>query len=95
MEQTLLSRKDLAKRWRFTDTKVISNYEADGIIKRVQGIPTPRYSLYEIEKIETLGQNINPLSPMERRRLERRIEDLEKKLSLYRIKVQNAKVALD
>lgn len=45
----LLSRQTLAKRWDFTSTQVIENYEAQGIITRVPNLPTPRYSLDEIE----------------------------------------------
>lgn len=94
MEKTLLSRQDLAGRWGFT-TNAIINYESEGLITRIPDIPSPRYALSEILKIENLGKDVNPLSPIERRRLERRIEDLEKELSFYKTKVQNAKMALD
>lgn len=94
MEQTLLSRQDLAKRWGFESTRAIEKYEQNGIIKRVTGIPIPRYSLYEIEKLETLGQDINPLSPLERRRLEKKVEDLEKELTLYKEKFTNIKMLM-
>lgn len=90
--QTLISRQDLSKRWGFNSTKVIENYELNGIIKRVPNIPTPRYSLYEIEKIEMLGLDLNPLSPLERRRFEKRVEDLEKELNFYKEKFDNAKM---
>ena len=87
--QTLLSRQDLAQRWDLT-TQAILNYEQQGIITRNPNIPTPRYSLEEIERIETNGMGINPLSPLERRRLEKHIHDLEKELeeaktTLYKI----------
>ena len=72
----LLSRQSLAKRWDFASTQVIENYEAQGIITRVPSLPTPRYSLEEIERIEMV-EKLNPLSPIERKRLERRIEQLE------------------
>ena len=94
MEQTLLSRQELAERWGFS-AAAIMNYELEGLITRIPDIPSPRYALAEILKIQNLGKDVNPLSPIERRRLERRIEDLEKELSLYRTKVQNAKMALD
>lgn len=95
MEQVLLSRQDLAKRWGFSSTKVIENYELSGIIKRVPYLPTPRYSIHEIMKIENLGEEISPLSPIERRRLERRIENLEKEVSLYREKLSNIKMIVE
>jgi hypothetical protein len=94
MEQTLLSRQDLAKRWGFNSTKVIENYELSGIIKRVPNLPTPRYSIYEIEKLEMVGQDLNPLSPLERRRLEKKVDDLEKELSLYKEKFINIKMLM-
>lgn len=85
-EKTLISRQNLAKRWDYTSTKVIENYEAEGIITRVPGLPSPRYSLEEIIKIETTGE-INPLSPLERMRFERKIEALEKEVDFYRQKM--------
>ncbi|MEG0297217.1 MAG: transcription factor [Clostridium sp.] len=91
MEKTLLSRKSLSERWDFTSTKVIENYEAEGIITRVPNLPTPRYSVDEIMKIEIIG-NMNPLSPLERRRLENKIEKLEKELAIYKNKFENIKL---
>ena len=76
-EKTLLSRQSLAKRWDFTSSKVIEKYESLGILTRVSGLQTPRYHIDEILKIESLG-NTNPLSPIERRKLEKRAERLEK-----------------
>ena len=75
MIQTLLSRKDLAQRWGL-NIKTIEKYEIDGIISRVKGIPTPRYSLESIMKIEGL-EEFNPLSPVERKNYEKRIKVLE------------------
>ena len=94
MGQVLISRQSLAKRWDFTDTKVISNYEADGIITRVPNIPSPRYSLMEIEEIENLGLDINPLSPIERRRFERKIAELERERDCYRTKIENVRMQI-
>ena len=74
--QVLLSRKELSKRWCITDA-ALANYETQGIITRVPGIPTPRYHIDEIEKIENEGFKINPLSPIERKRMENRIHQLE------------------
>lgn len=93
-EQTLISRQSLAKRWDFKDTKVIYNYELDGIITRVPGIPCPRYSMEEILKIENYGQDLNPFSPLERRRLEREIEEKNRKINMLEDKLRNIKIAL-
>ena len=75
MEQTMISRETLAKRWELT-TRTVINYELDGVITRNPNIPVPRYSMSEVLKLE--GADLNPLSPLERRRLEKRIEDLKK-----------------
>lgn len=91
MEQTLISRETLAKRWDIT-TRTVINYELDGVITRNPNIPVPRYNIQEILKLE--GADLNPLSPLERRRLEKRIEDLEKELSICKEKIQNAKMCL-
>lgn len=94
MEQALLSRQDLAKRWGFSDTRVLINYEQSGILKRVPKIPVPRYSLRQIEEIESVGIDINPLSPIERRRLERELEQVKKERDFYKSKIDNIKAAI-
>lgn len=78
MEQTLISRQNLAKRWNYESTKPIEAFEKAGVLRRVPLSNSIRYSIEEIEQIENLGQDINPLSPLERKRLDNRIELLEK-----------------
>lgn len=80
--KSLLSRKTLAERWDMS-IKSIERYEFDGIITRVNGLPSARYSLEEILKIENNGE-VNPLSPLERRRLESKIKKLENELQAYK-----------
>lgn len=67
----LIGRESLAKRWDMKVSTVIK-YENEGIITRVPGIPSPKYNIEEIMKVE--GSEINPLSPLERRRLERELD---------------------
>lgn len=83
MEITLLSRQSLADRWDFTSTKVIEKYEQQGVITRIPNLPSPRYSLEEIIRIETIGE-LNPLSPIERKKFEMRIVKLEKEIENYK-----------
>lgn len=83
MGKTLLSRNSLAERWDFESTNVIAKYEREGIITRVDGVPAPRYSIDEIEKLESVS-NKNPLSPIERRRMEKKIDELENELEIYK-----------
>ena len=93
-EKKLLSPTSLAKRWDYTPA-TISNFEKDGIITRIPNLPSPRYSIEEIERIECIGLNINPMSPLERKRLEKKIEQLEKeKENLYKM-INNCKIALN
>lgn len=66
----LIGRESLAKRWDMKVSTVIK-YENEGIITRVPGIPSPKYNIEEIMKVE--GSEINPLSPLERRRLEKEV----------------------
>ena len=53
----------------------------------------PRYYMEEVLKIEALRE-VNPLSPLERKRLEKRISDLEKENQLMRERLNNCRMAL-
>jgi len=52
--QTIISQKDLAKRWGKTTASII-RYESDGIIKRLSKFSAPHYSISAIEAIEEGG----------------------------------------
>ncbi|MEW9991961.1 transcription factor [Clostridium butyricum] len=93
MERTLFSRKDLMKRWGVSYQSIV-NYENNGILTRNPKFDNPMYYLEEILKIESITGELNPLSPLERRRLERRIEELEKERDLWKGKVDIIKTAL-
>lgn len=77
MEQALLTRDDLSKRWK-VDYRTIVSYEASGIITRNPNLPVPRYNLEEIQKIEGIKEN--PLSPIERRKILKENEELKEKI---------------
>lgn len=91
MEQILISRETLAKRWDVT-TRTVINYEQEGMITRNLNIPVPRYNLEEIMRLE--GTELSPLSPLERRRLEKSIEELTKERDYWKSKVETVKSAL-
>lgn len=74
MESVLISRETLAKRWEVS-VSTINKYEVDGVIQRVPNIPSPRYNIEDIKKLE--GSELNPMSPLERRRLQIEIGILE------------------
>ena len=93
MERTLFSRKDLMERWGVSYQSIV-NYENNGILTRNPNFENPMYYLEEIVKIESLNGEVNPLSPLERRRLERKIKFLEEEIKLWRGKVDIIKTAL-
>lgn len=92
MEKTLLTRKELCERWGLS-YNTICNYETSGTLTRNPNFESPMYYIEEIVRIESL-QEPNPLSPLERRRLEKKVEDLEKELSVYKEKFNNIKIML-
>jgi len=89
--QVLISRETLAKRWEIT-TRTVINYEQEGLLTRNPNVPVPRYNLEEIMRLE--GTELNPLSPIERRRLERAIEERDKKIELLENKINKIQLAL-
>ncbi|AQR93351.1 transcription factor [Clostridium saccharoperbutylacetonicum] len=92
MEKALISRKSLAERWDYDSTRAIVDMEQEGIITRIPEVSSPRYSMEEILRIENLGREVNPLSPLERKRLEKKIELLENELNSYREKFNSVKM---
>jgi hypothetical protein len=95
MDKALISRKTLAERWDYDSTRAIIDMEQEGIITRIPEVSSPRYSMEEIIRIENLGKEANPLSPIERIRLEKRIEDLERELRMYKEKIKRVKMCLE
>ena len=93
-DSVLISRKTLAERWDYDSTRAIVDMEQEGIITRIPEVSSPRYSMEEILRIENLGKEANPLSPLERRRLEKQIEDLIKERDYWKSKVDVIKTAL-
>ncbi|GAA0076220.1 hypothetical protein UT300005_05980 [Clostridium sp. CTA-5] len=93
MEKILISRNSLAERWDFESSQSIINYENEGILTRNPNIKAPRYYMEEVLKIEALKE-VNPLSPLERKHLEKRIEELEKELKFYKEKINSIKMLL-
>ncbi|HAK41685.1 MAG TPA: transcription factor [Clostridium sp.] len=91
--KTLISRNALAERWDFDSPNTIITYENEGVLTRNPNLKVPRYYMEEVLKIESLKE-INPLSPLERRRLERRIEELENENSVLKDRLTNIKVLI-
>ena len=72
--KTVLSKAELADRWG-VNQRTIDKWEQEKIIKRVEGIPTPRYSVREIEVIES-GTELNEFTRFDKKRLENEIKRL-------------------
>lgn len=71
----VLTRKELADRWKVT-VKTIISWENQGVIQRIDNIPEPRYSLSHIQELE--GVTLDKFSPLERRKCMEKIRELEK-----------------
>ncbi|MBD5642729.1 helix-turn-helix domain-containing protein [Clostridium botulinum] len=72
--EKLLTQKDLAERWQVS-VKAIESYRQQGIINPVKGIPSIRFNPQDIAKLE--GAKLERFSPLERKRMEREIENLK------------------
>ena len=93
MEKTLFSRKDLMERWGVSYQSIV-NYENNGTLTRNPNFDNPMYYLEEVLKIESLNGIPNPLSPLERRRLEKEIEEKDKKIAMLEAKLNKVQLAL-
>ena len=94
MDKVLISRKTLAERWDYDSTRAIIDMEQEGIITRTPEVSSPRYSMEEILRIENLGKEANPLSPLERRRLEKEIDEKDKKIAMLEARLNKVQLAL-
>ena len=73
----LLTKADLAKRWQVSE-HTIDEYREKRIIAPVKGLPSIRFTAQHIAEVE--GTKLERFSPIERRKLEREIEELKLKL---------------
>lgn len=81
---TIINRKDLAERWG-TNVTTLDSWESEGVIRRLPKYPSPRYSLAEVEKVESNGMD-NLVKKKDKiiREQNERIEELEMKLETIR-----------
>jgi DNA gyrase/topoisomerase IV subunit A len=82
----LLTKKDLAERWQ-VDEKTIDVYRDRGIITAVKGLPSVRFNPQHIEDIE--GTKLEKFSPLERKKLERELEEMKKENDTLRSILRN------
>ena len=77
-EMNILTTQQLADRWKCTTQNITEKCRA-GELHYIKEAPKYRFSEQYIREIEE--RDLNPLSPMERRRLEKQIENLKEQLS--------------
>ena len=61
--------------------------ELEGKLHRLPDIPGERYAAREVYQLENIGGDVQPLSSYERKRLEDRIQQLEKLIHDYQDKL--------
>lgn len=96
MTDAVLKVDELMERWKLSESS-IRNMVASGNLKTIQGIPGVRFSLKYIEDRESAGLEYDPLSPFERRRLEKENQSLRERVgaledTLKKIRVETAVV---
>lgn len=69
----LFTQKDLAERWQVS-VRAIENWRKEGIVTPAKGVPAIRFTEQHILELE--GVKLDKLSPLERRRLEKEVEEL-------------------
>ncbi|HDK7179182.1 TPA: histidine kinase [Clostridium botulinum] len=74
MDHKLLTQKDLAERWQIS-IKAIESYRQQGLITPIEGLPSIRFNPQHIAELE--GTKLERFSPLERRRMERELEQLK------------------
>ncbi|NFS06293.1 histidine kinase [Clostridium botulinum] len=74
MDNKLLTQKDLAERWQVS-IKAIESYRQQGIITSVEGLPSIRFNPQHIAELE--GTKLERFSPLERRRMEKELEQIK------------------
>lgn len=87
---SVLTRKELAARWKVAERTII-DWENQKVLSRCKGIPKPMYALQHVMELE--GVTLDKMSPLERRRLERQIAELQQENN--RMKVVLAKIQHD
>lgn len=89
MEEVFLTKKELAARWKCT-TQAIDDRVRDGIIRPVRSLPGVKFRKADVLKLEE--DPMDPMSPLERRRLVREIERLNQEVADYRARLMKISV---
>lgn len=81
----LLTVKDLAERWQ-KDEGTIRRYVSEGTLTSCRGVPGVMFSPKYIAELE--GVELERFSPLEKRRMEREIEELKAKVDKQQAIIQ-------
>jgi len=84
----LLTKKDLAERWQVSE-QTIDEYRSKGIIKSVKKLGSVRFNPQHIAEIEET--KLDKFSPLERRKLERELQDSNRLLELRNKEITDLK----
>ena len=84
--QTVYSIQELAERWNCPSDS-IRNMELEGKLHRLPGLPGERYAAAEVYQLENIGKDARPLTAYERKRLEDKVEELERLIRQYQQKL--------
>lgn len=77
----LLTKKDLAERWQLS-VQAIDVYVREGVVVPIKGIPSVRFNLQYIEKIEGC---IPEKTTMRERKLEEQLEEVTRERDMLKI----------
>lgn len=83
----LLTQKDLAERWQLS-VKSIEEYRKARIIPSVETIPAIRFNLQTILELE--GTKLEQFTPLERRRMERELNEIKEENKMLKNILSNA-----
>ncbi len=74
MSTKLLTQKDVAERWQ-CDVRSVENTRKQGILKPCPNVPGIKFTEQHIQELE--GIKLDKMHPLERRRLEKEISELQ------------------
>mgnify|MGYP000979468199 FL=1 len=83
--EDLLTKKELAKHWKVTE-RTINRYMEDGIISACK-LPILRFSPQHVRELD--GVKLDKFSPLERKKMESLIKQLQRENEIYKSALQN------
>lgn len=91
MSTKLLTQKDVAERWQ-CDVRSVENTRKAGILKPCPNVPGIKFTEQHIQELE--GIKLDKMSPLERRRLEKEISELQLEIERLNKEKEQLKVII-